>query len=184
MTSSAVLPQTEPRPLGAADSVLHYVLDAQDALAWERVSPALRKRDRLALAASLFAGLGLLKLLSGQLEAVPGLHSLPAAAILILLPALMALLFQYNDRYRRANARLRKPVVVRLDLSADRMVENREDQPSPLAWGGRSLRVLCETTDHVFLSFGREDVVIVPARAFATPAAKADFAARWRAKIG
>jgi hypothetical protein len=170
--------------MDAADCVLHYVLDAQDALAWERVSPELRKRNRLALAASFFAGLGLLKVLSGQLEAVPGLHSLPAAMILILLPALMAWLFQNNDRYRRANARFGKPVVVKLDLWADRMVEHREDQRAPLALGGRSLRVLSETAEHVFLSFGREDVVIVPARAFATPAAKQDFAAQWRAKIG
>jgi hypothetical protein len=36
----------------------------------------------------------------------------------------------------------------------------------------------------VFLTFGREDVVILPARAFATNAAKADFVTHWRAKIG
>ncbi len=59
-----------------------------DALAWERLSPAHRKRDRLALAASGFAGLGLLKMLSGHLEAVSGLHSLPSAILLMVLPGL------------------------------------------------------------------------------------------------
>ena len=166
----------------SAPDVLDYTLDAGDALAWERVSPAYRKRDRLALAASLFAGLGLLKMLSGQLEDVPGLHSLPAALILMALPVLMVVLFQYRDRRQRAKARAGG--AMRLEVWPDRMIEHRADQREPLVLGGRSLRALRETRDHVFLTFGREDVVVVPARAFATPAAKADFVTHWRAKIG
>jgi hypothetical protein len=165
-----------------APDVLDYTLDAGDALAWERVSPAYRKRDRLALAASLFAGLGLLKMLSGQLEDVPGLHSLPAAFILMALPVLMVGLFQYRDRRQRAKARAGSDV--RVEVWPDRLIEHRADRQEPLVLGGRSLRALRETRDHVFLTFGREDVVIVPARAFATPAAKAEFAAHWRGKIG
>ena len=165
-----------------APDVLDYTLDAGDALAWERVSPAYRKRDRLALAASLFAGLGLLKMLSGQLEDVPGLHSLPAALILMALPVLMVVLFQYRDRRQRATARAGGEM--RLEVWPDRMVEHRAYRRDPLVLGGRSLRALRETRDHVFLTFGREDVVVVPARAFATPAAKADFVTHWRAKIG
>lgn len=165
-----------------APDVLDYRLEAGDALAWERVSPAYRKRDRLALAAGLFAGFGLLKMLSGKLEDVPGLHSLPAAMILMALPLLMVGLFQYRDRRQRAKARTGGEM--RLEVWPDRMIEHRGGRREPLVLGGRSLRALRETRDHVFLTFGREDVVIVPARAFATPAAKADFAARWRAKIG
>jgi len=165
-----------------APDVLDYTLEAGDALAWERVSPAYRKRDRLALAASLFAGFGLLKMLSGKLEDVPGLHSLPAAFILMALPLVMVGLFQYHDRRQRAKARAGGEM--RLEVWPDRMIEHRTDRREPLVLGGRSLRALRETRDHVFLTFGREDVVILPARAFATPAAKADFATHWRAKIG
>jgi hypothetical protein len=168
--------------VAAAPDVLDYRLDAGDALAWERVSPAYRKRDRLALAASLFAGLGLLKMLSGQLEDVPGLHSLPAAFILMALPVLMVGLFQYRDRRQRAKARAGGEM--RLEVWPDRMIEHRADRRAPLVLGGRSLRALRETRDHVFLTFGREDVVIVPTRAFVTPAAKAHFATHWRGKIG
>lgn len=176
--------QRDARPVNRADGVLHYTLTMDDALAWERVSPAHRKRDRLALAASGFAGLGLLKVLSGQLEAVSGLHSLPSAILLMVLPGLAALEFQRRDRKTRARGRVETPVDMRLEHWPDRMIEHREDRRAPLVLGGRSLRLLRETEDHVFLSFGREDVVILPARAFASRAAKADFAAYWRAKIG
>ena len=170
------------RSADPAPDVFDYTLEVGDALAWERVSPAHRKRDRLALAASLFAGLGLLKMLSGQLEAVPGLHSLPAAFILMALPVLMVGLFQYRDRRQRAKARAGGET--RLEVWPDRMIEHRADRRDPLVLGGRSLRALRETRDHVFLTFGREDVVILPARAFAKPGAKADFVTHWRAKIG
>lgn len=170
------------RSADPAPDVFDYTLELGDALAWERVSPAHRKRDRLALAASLFAGLGLLKMLSGQLEAVPGLHSLPAAFILMALPMLMVGLFQYRDRRQRAKARAGG--AARLEVWPDRMIEHLPGRREPLVLGGRSLRGLRETRDHVFLTFGREDVVIVPARTFATPAAKAEFVAHWRGKIG
>lgn len=165
-----------------APGVLEYTLDAGDALAWERVSPAYRKRDRLALAASLFAGFGLLKMLSGQFETVPGLHSLPAAFVVMGLPLLMVGLFQYRDRRQRAKARAGGEI--RLEVWPERMIEHCTGRREPLVLGGRSLRALRETRDHVFLTFGREDVVILPARAFATPAAKAEFVTHWRAKIG
>lgn len=163
--------------------MLEYTLDAADTLAWERVSPAYRKRDRLALAASLFAGFGLLKMLSGQFETVPGLHSLPAAFVVMGLPLLMVGLFQYRDRRQRAKARTGGGDI-RLEVWPERMIEHRTERREPLVLGGRSLRALRETRDHVFLTFGREDVVILPARAFATPAAKAEFVTYWRAKIG
>jgi hypothetical protein len=162
--------------------VFDYTLGAGDALAWERVSPAYRKRDRLAFAASLFAGLGLLKMLSGQLEDVPGLHSLPAAVILMALPVVMVGLFQYRDRRQRAKARAGGRV--RLEVWPDRMIAHRADLRDPLVLGGRSLRALRETRGHVFLTFGREEVVMLPDRAFATPAARAEFVSHWRAKIG
>lgn len=177
------LPQSDARPVDRAETVLHYTLDMADALAWERLSPVHRKRDRLALAASGFAGLGLLKLLSGQLEAVSGLHSLPSAILLLVLPGLGVWLLQRRDRRKRAALRVGAQVGTRLELWPERMIEHREDRDKPLVLGGRSLRMLVETKAHVFLAAGREDVVIVPARAFATPAAKADFAAYWRAKI-
>lgn len=180
VTGVAGQPQGE-GPAEPASSVLDYSLDTRDALAWERVAPAQRKRDRLALAAGFFAGLGLLKMLSGQLEAVPGLHSLPAAIILICLPVAMVWLFRLRDRRQRAQAR--GGGKTRLEVWADRMIEHRADRGAPLVLGGRSLRMVRQTKDHVFFSFGREDVVIVPTRAFASPAAVAAFAAHWRAKI-
>jgi hypothetical protein len=118
--------------------VFDYTLEAGDALAWERVSPAHRKRDRLALAASLFAGFGLLQMLSGKLMDVPGLHSLPAALILMALPVLMVGLFQYRDRRQRAKARAGGEA--RLEVWPDRMIEHRADRREPLVLGGRSLR--------------------------------------------
>lgn len=176
-------PQSEDRPEDRAKAVLHYALDVADALAWERLSPAHRKRDRVALAASGFVGLGLLKLLSGHLQTVSGLHSLPSAILLLVSPGLGVWLLQRRDQRKRAALRVGTQIRTRLELWPERLIEHRADRRKPLVVGGRSLRMLEETKDHVFLAAGREDVVIVPARAFATPAAKADFAAYWRAKI-
>ncbi len=176
------------RPDGdRASLVLEYRLDLADALAWERRAPGPRKRDRMALAVGLFAGLGLLQMLSGRLETVPGLHSVPVAVGLLVLPVLLVAMVRWRDRRRRAEARIGEAeagIGVRLEIWPDRLIEQRADRPAPLVVGARSLRHLRETGAHVFLAFGAEEVVIVPARAFATPEDKAEFAARWRAHGG
>lgn len=173
--------------VGEAEHVLRYALEARDILAWQRVAPALRKRDRLALAASVLAGFGALQALSGKLETVPGLHSLPAALVILALPPLALALFQRRDRRRRAEAQVGGPdarVAVRLEVWPDRIVEHRADLPAPRVFGARSLRDLREAGGQVLMSFGGEDVVILPGRAFADAGQRAEFVAQWRAQLG
>jgi hypothetical protein len=165
---------------------LHFALGAQDALVWERMAPAPRKRDRLALVAGLFAGFLILQALSGKLGTVPGLHTLPGAIAILLLPALGVGLFQRRDRRRRAAAQVGGPaatVETRLEVWPDRVIEHRADRAAPRVRGARSLRDLRETAGHVLLIFGRDDVVILPARAFADSQARADFVRRWRGRL-
>lgn len=165
---------------------LHYAMDAQDALVWERVAPGPRKRDRLALVAGFFAGFLILQALSGKLETVPGLHTLPGAMATMLLPPLVVWLFQRQDRWRRAEALVGGPgaaVETRLEVWPDRVIEHRADRAAPRVLGARSLRDLRETVRHVLLIFGRDDVVILPARAFADDQARADFVTRWRGRL-
>lgn len=165
------------------DRVLHYTLDLPDALVWEKTSPTHRKRDRVALGASFFAGLGLISLLNGQLpEDVAFLHSLTFAFILMITPIVFALLLQRHDLRKRAQARADQRIGVRLELWEDRMIEHREDRRTPLVVGALSLREVKQGAQHVFLSTG-QDVIIVPTHAFVTPAAKAEFAAKWQAKL-
>jgi hypothetical protein len=165
------------------DRVLHYTLDLPDALVWEKASPAHRKRDRVAIGASFFAGLGLISIVKGHLPAdVAFLHSLTFAFILLIAPIVFAVLLQRLDLHKRAQARADQRIGVRLELWEDRMIEHRDDRRDPLVVGALSLREVKETARHVFLSTAKE-VIIVPTRAFATPAAKAEFAAKWQAKL-
>lgn len=165
------------------DRVLHYTLDLPDALVWEKASPAHRKRDRVALGASVFAGLGLISLLKGHLpDDVAFLHSLSFALILLVSPILFAVLLQRHDLRKRARERADRSIGARLELWEDRMIEHRDDRREPLVVGALSLREVRETARHVFLSTGK-DVIIVPLRAFPTPAAKSAFAAEWQARL-
>ena len=178
----------EPRvgePVGAVPAgdvrVLRYVLGVEDALAWERVSPAYRRRDRLALIVSVFAGLAVLQFGVSHLEILPELHSLAGAvAILGGLPLLVRAL-QLRDRRSRARERVGDGVEIVLEVHRDRLVERRQGRAAALAVGARSLREVREGPGHVFLAT-REDVIILPERALGGVAAKRDFAALWRAK--
>lgn len=178
----------EPAP-GAADGreegqALRYRLDLSDALEWERVSPAYRRRDRLALAGAVFAGLALLRFGNSHLDILPRLHSLSVAAVILLLPLLAVRLLQLRDRRARAGARLgAEGVDVVLEVGRDRLVERRADRATAVVMGARSLREVTEGAAHVFLAT-REDVIILPARALGGAEAKREFAAAWRAKVG
>ena len=165
---------------------LRFAIGADDALVWERVAPAYRKRDRLALVAGLFAGFLTLQALSGKLENVPGLHTLPGAIAIMLLPPLAVWIFQRHDRRRRAEAQVGgagHEVEVRLEVWPDRMIEHRADRAAPRVLGARSLRDLRETGGHLLLSFGRDEVVILPTRAFADGQVRAEFVSRWRGRL-
>jgi hypothetical protein len=160
--------------------VLHYVLGLSDALAWERVSPAYRRRDRLALIVSVFAGLGLLQVGGANPDFLQELHVWPMAVAILLLPPVLVRLLQVRDRTRRAEERVGDGVEVVLEVQRDRLVERRSDRKAVLALGARSLREVREAPEHVFLAT-REDVIIVPERALGDVGAKRAFVAHWRA---
>ena len=171
-----------PETQGAApvgSGVLHYVLTPEDVLAWERRSPKLRRRDRVALVAAAFAGIGLVKVIGGHMPDLHLLHSLPMAFVVIALPILAVMMMQRRDLRRRVADRVSAPVGVQLEVAPDRIVERREDRRAVVAFGVAGLREVVVGTEHVFLSTGA-DVVIVPFRAFATPDARAAFVAHWR----
>lgn len=159
--------------------VLHYVLTPEDALAWERRSPRHRRRDRVALGAAVFSGIGLIKVIGGHFPDLKLLHSLPMAAALIAIPVLIVLWLQKRDQRKRAAERVPAPVGVTLEHSPQRVVERREDRKDVSGFGRSGLHEIHETATHVFLSTGR-DVVILPARGFATPAAREAFVTYWR----
>ena len=175
-----------PASVAGPELDLRYDMGAGDAAVWERMAPAHRKRARLALVAGLFAGFVILQALSGKLETVPGLHTLPAAIVILLLPPLLVWVFQRQDRRRRAEAQVGGPgarIGTRVEVWPDRVIEHRADRTAPRVLGARSLRDLRETGGHVLLIFGRDEAVILPARAFADGQARAEFVARWRGRL-
>lgn len=165
------------------DVVLDYVLGPRDALAWERVDPAARRRDRLALMAALLAGFGLLSVLHGVAEGWRGLHSVPGAMVVLLVPVVAVRALSWREARRRALARLAAEVAVRLEIGAGRIVERRADRAAVLTLGLRALRLLRETGEHLFLSDGRE-VVILPLRALGDVTMRRATVARLRARMG
>lgn len=161
---------------------MQFTLGPGDALAWEKASPRLRRRDRVAVGAALFAGIGLVKVIGAQFEGLHWLHSLPMALALIAMPASAVMLSQRYARMLRAREQLPEPVAVTVEVGPDRVSERMEGRKAPVAIGAKSLRAVVETRGHVFLWNGT-DVVILPAAAFADAAAKSAFAAAWKAKL-
>ena len=172
--SAAVPPET-------GEHVLRYALGLEDALAWERVSPQFRRRDRLALIVSVFAGLAVLQFGGSHLDILPGLHRLPVAVLVLLTLPVIVRLLQLRDRRHRARDRVGDGVEVVLEVRDDRLVERRADRSGAVALGARSLRDIREGPGHVFLAT-REDVIIVPKRALGDASATRAFVARWRAR--
>lgn len=167
-------------PLGSG--VLHYILTPEDAMAWEVRSPWIRRRDRVALGAAVFAGIGLVKVIGSNLPDLSLLHSLPMAFVIIALPVLAVRLVQTHDRKRRVAERVPSPVGVLLDYAPRRIVERREGRSEVVAFGAAALRDVLVGPGHVFLSNGT-DVVIVPDRAFASVSAREAFVRHWRALV-
>lgn len=174
--------QTEPDSAPAGSGVLHYVLTPEDAMAWEVRSPRIKRRDRVAIGAGVFAGIGLVKVIGSNMPDLPLLHSIPMAFVVIALPVLAVLWMQRRDHRKRAGQRVPRPVGVQLEYAPERVIERREDRRDVSGFGRSGLHELLETPAHVFLSTGA-DVVIVPARAFATPDAREAFVAYWRGHL-
>lgn len=172
----------EPGAAPGGSGVLHYVLTPDDAMAWEVRSPRVRRRDRVALGAAVFAGIGLIKVIGSNLPDLRLLHSLPMAFVLIALPVLGVKLLQRRDHRRRAVERVPAPVAVQLEFSEERIVERREDRRDAVAFGAAGLREVVAAPGHVCLGNGK-DVVIVPNGAFATEAARAAFLRHWQARL-
>lgn len=149
---------------------------------WERRSPRMKRRDRVALGAAVFSGIGLIKVIGGHFSELKPLHTIPMAFALMALPLVAVVWMQRRDHRKRVAERVPAPVGVRLEHSADRVVERREDRKQPLAFGNAGLHEIVETEAHVFLSTG-QDVVIVPHRAFADDGARERFVAHWRAQV-
>lgn len=164
--------------------VMLYRLEPGDALAWEGISPGHGRRDRIGIAAACLAGLGLLQGLAGTLRDAAWLHSLPAALILMLAPAVGVWLMARRDRRRRAAARIAGPVETRLEIWPSRLVESRADGAQAVVRGLRSLRAVRSAAGRVFLGFGGDEVIILPRAAFASEKARAEFVAEWRERIG
>lgn len=167
-------------PIGSG--VLNYVLTSEDAMAWEVRSPRIRRRDRVALGAAVFAGIGLIKVIGSNLPDLRLLHSLPMAFVLIALPVLGVKMLQRRDHRRRAAERVPAPVGVHLEYSAERIVERQENRRDVVAFGAAGLREVVEAPGHICLGNG-SDVVIVPNGAFPTEAARAAFLRHWRAQL-
>ena len=162
--------------------ILRFDLDSRDALAWERVDPRRRRRDRVAVAASFFAGIGLVKVIGSHLADLRWLHSLPMAAAVILLPAAAVLLLQSQARGRRARDRFPHPVPVETEISSARVVQRIRGDGAPVRIGAKSVRDVLVRADHVFLSDGT-DVAILPTRAFGSLRERDAFALRWQRKV-
>lgn len=162
--------------------LLRFDLDWRDALAWERHDPRQKRRGRVAVAASLFAGIGLVQVIGGSLPSLHWLHSIPMAAVVILSPAALVLLMQRQASARRARERCPERVSVDAELSPARVIQRTAGKGAAVRIGAKSLRDVVVTADHVFLSDGT-DVAILPARAFASAADKDAFAAQWRDRL-
>lgn len=173
MTATAALPGAE---------TLHFDLDWRDALAWERHSPKHRSRDRVAVAASFFAGIGLVQVIGGNFASLRWLHTVPAAVAVMALPVFAVVLLQWRWRRLRAIDHFPETTSASVDIAADRISQSFVSRRPPVTIGARSLRGVVETRNHVFLTDG-SGVVIIPARAFASAAAKAAFAAVWRGRL-
>ena len=162
--------------------ILRFDLDWRDALAWERVDPRHRRRGRVAVAASLFAGIGLVRVTGSHLADLRWLHSVPMAAVFILMPAVAVLLLQTQAAARRARDRFPRVVRVETEISPSRVVQRVAGDEAAVRIGAKSLREVVVRADHIFLSNGT-DVAILPARAFGSGPEKDAFAARWRQKL-
>lgn len=89
----------------------------------------------------------------------------------------LAALFLTAMARLRAQRRVPDPVLIRLDVFPDRLVERR-DLAEPVVITPDRIAAVLMRSGHVIVAT-RRDVVIVPARAFADDTAMASFAARW-----
>ena len=182
MQSAAPAPSdiSDPSP----DQVLTYRLTARAVAQWLATRRAERRATRALVASALLAGVMGLQYLTGRLPVPAGrLPALAEAAVILILPVALALWTRRRALFRDALEEMPRPVTVQLEVWPDRLVERREDRPTPAVLRLRLLHGIALRRGHV-LAQTDSARLIVPPEAFASTAARRAFAAHLAAKAG
>lgn len=175
-------PALDAVPDAIPEQILTYRLTAQNVAEWLATRRAERRTTRALVASALLAGVMGLQFLTGRLPVPAGrLTALAEAAVILILPVTLALWTRRRAVLRDAAEDMPQPVAVRLELWPDRVVERREDRPTPTVMRLRLLHGIAERRGHV-LAETDSARLIVPPEAFASAAARRAFAARLSAK--
>lgn len=182
MAGAVIAPPSAFPPDAPAETpvaVLRYDLRQTDIAAQLARSRPDRRRRVQSLVSAGFASLLALNFLAGRLP-VPDNPLAKAAEIALILtgPALLALWLLRRDRLARAAEALPEPVAVVLHIHADHAVEHRADLPRPRTHRPRSALRTDFTRGHLILDSDTA-ALVVPARAFADPAAMRALARDW-----
>lgn len=171
--------QTEATPL----QVLTYRLAPADVAAWIGSRRAERRAGRALVGSAVLAGAMGLQFLSGRLPLPPSrAFALAEAAVIFVLPVLLALWSRRRGHLAEAGRDLPAPVAAQLELWPDRLVLT-EGTGKPQVIKLRLLHRLEVTRFHIL---GETDTarVILPLSAFTDRAAMRDFANRLRTPRG
>lgn len=162
----------------APEQTLTYTLTASDALVWETRPRELTGWRRMIFLLWLgFAGFVLFLVPQDWVGPEGSLRFYLWLVGLIGVQWGLAALAMTAMARLRARRRIPVPLVVRLDVYPDRLVERR-DLAEPVVITPDRIASVLSFPGHVIVATPR-DVVIVPARAFADAAAMDGFAARW-----
>lgn len=163
--------------------VLTYRLTPEDVAAWIGSRRAERRAGRALVASALLAGAMGLQVLSGRLPVPPGrAFALAEAAVILILPVVLALWTRRRGYLAEAGRDLPAPVDARLEVWSDRLVLT-EATGKPQVVKPRLLHRLTVTRRHIL---GETDNtrLILPLTAFADRAAMRAFADRLQAQRG
>ena len=162
----------------APEQTLTYTLTASDALVWETRPRELTGWRRMIFLLWLgFAGFVLFLVPQDWVGPEGGLRFYLWLVGLIGVQWGLAALAMTAIAHLKARRRIPEPLVVRLNVFPDRLVERRDLTESVVITADRIASVL-SFPGHVIVATPR-DVVIVPAQTFADCAAMDGFAARW-----